>query len=300
MQMDLSGVGNLQMAYAPADFPEPDLIDNKNQVSITNTVSNLTLHYISDNVEKQQQSRAWKRKVRDIIQNHQEQILQFFISPMRSDHPLQIARQILTKYGKLYPSYDTSRPVPTLLKDYLVDISSNGLDSLNQYIDGLMRTREKDTPVLRWTSMSKQLLDHMRDVGDELIRIDQRLKNECSHLDTVIEKVSTIVNLPNPGVDGFEEMMTQYIEKQFQKHPIEQVYWDYVYTLQKYAALRDILIPQRVANISEPICCICMIEPIVMAMVPCGHTFCTNCSKRTMACHICRQAVTTRLRIYFG
>jgi hypothetical protein len=221
MQMDLSGVGNLQMAYAPADFPEPDLIDNKNQVSITTAVSNLTLHYISDTVEKQQQSRAWRRKVRDIIQNHQEQILQFFISPMRSDHPLQIARQILTKYGKLYPSYDTSRPVPTLLKDYLVDISSNGLDSLNQYIDGLMRTREKDTAVLRWTSMSKQLLDHMRDVGDELIRIDQKLKNECSHLDTVIEKVTTIVNLPNPGIDGFEEIMVKYIEKQFQKHLLQ-------------------------------------------------------------------------------
>ena len=40
--MDISCVqGNLQMtAYAPADFPEPDLIDNKNMPNLTTTVSN--------------------------------------------------------------------------------------------------------------------------------------------------------------------------------------------------------------------------------------------------------------------
>ena len=286
--------------YSPADFPDADIVDNKNHIGISTTVSNLTLYHISDNVEKQQQSRIWRRKVREIIQNHQEQILQFFIKPLTSDHPLQIARQLLTKYGKLYPSYDSSRPTPSLLKDYLVDISSNGLDTLNKYINGLMLANVKDTPVTRWTSMSRHMLDYMRDTGDELIRIDQKLKNECLHLDSVTEKVTTLINLPNPDIDGFEEMMAQYIEKQFEKHPIHQVYWDYLYTLQKYSALRDILIPQRIVNISEPICCICMTEPIVMAMVPCGHSFCTNCSKRTMACHICRQAVTSRMRIFFG
>jgi len=286
--------------YSPADFPDADIVDSKNNIGISTTVSNLTLYHISDNVEKQQQSRIWRRKVREIIQNHQEQILQFFVKPLTSDHPLQISRQLLIKYGKLYPSYDSSRPTPLLLKDYLVDISSNGLDTLNKYINGLMLANLKDTPVTRWISMSRNMLDYMRDTGDELIRIDQKLKNECIHLDSVTEKVTSLINLPNPDIDGFEEMMKRYIEKQFEKHPIHQVYWDYVYTLQKYSALRDILIPQRIVNISEPICCICMTEPIVMAMVPCGHSFCTNCSKRTTACHICRQVVTSRMRIFFG
>ena len=115
-----------------------------------------------------------------------------------------------------------------------------------------------------------------------------------------MEKVSQLVALPNPELDGFQEIMEKYIEKQFEKTDLQTVYWDYIFTLQKYSILRDILIPQRITNQSDPLCCICMTEPIVMAMSPCGHTFCTNCSKRTVVCHICRQQVVSRLRVFFG
>jgi hypothetical protein len=37
-----------------------------------------------------------------------------------------------------------------------------------------------------------------------------------------------------------------------EKHPIESLYWDYIYTIQKYSGLRDILIPQRTAATNEP------------------------------------------------
>ena len=307
MQMDAMGVQgelvNMQVTavYAPADFPDVEVIDTKHQVNLTNSVSNVILYHMYDTVEKHQQSRLWRRKVREIIQNHQEQILQFFTKPMSNEHPLRTARALMAKYGKALHQESYKNP-PSFLKDYIVDISSNGIDSLNEYIETLMKSpsRCKDSPVTRWTSMTRQMLDYMRDVGDELIRIDQKLKDECSHLDTIVDKVMSLIALPDPEIEGFENMMEQYIEKQFMNHPIQNVYWDYIYTLQKYSALRDILMPQRLVNISEPICCICMTEPIVMAMVPCGHTFCTNCSKRTIVCHVCRQAVTNRLRIFFG
>ena len=95
-------------------------------------------------------------------------------------------------------------------------------------------------------------------------------------------------------------MMELYIEKQFMNHPIESLYWDYINTLHKYSLLRDMLIPQRIANQIEPLCCICMNDPIITAMVPCGHTFCGNCSKRSTVCHVCRQIITSRLRVFFG
>lgn len=301
-QMDLSGVQleNLQITavYDPPEFPDQNQT-NECEV-LTNTISNLALYHISDKANKSQESRVWRRKVREIIQSHQEQILQFFVKPIPVDHTLNVATQLLIRYGKMYPMYDPSRHPPKLLRDYIVDISSNGLDSLNEYIDGLMKARVKDTPSARLISISKNLLDYMRDVGEELIRIDDKLKKECLHVDSIVEKVSHLIDLPNPEIDGFEAMMELYIEKQFAKHPIHAVYWDYIYTLQKYSALRDILIPQRIVNTSEPICCICMTEPIVMAMIPCGHTFCTNCSKRTTICHVCRQGVTNRLRLFFS
>ena len=82
----------------------------------------------------------------------------------------------------------------------------------------------------------------------------------------------------------------------------ETLYWDYINTVQKYAILREILMPQRTSLLTtnDPICCICMTETVVIVFTPCGHTFCTNCSKRSVVCHICRQMVTNRVRIYFG
>lgn len=288
--------------YASADFPDIDTPEIKPQAGIQNAISHLVLHHISDGQEKIQQSRLWRRKVREILQNHQEKILQFFTKPLPNDHPLKTAHIFLTKYGKSFPlaSFDQSRTLPQHLKECIIDISGSGVTVLNDYINTLMESRPTESPVSKWTYMSRNLLDYMRDTGDELIRLDQRLKDECAYLDSVAEKVLQITALPNPGVDGFQEMMELYMEKQFLNHPIDTLYWDYIHTLQKYSVLRDILVPQRMANQVEPLCCICMVEPILMAMVPCGHTYCRNCSKKTIVCSVCRQAVTSRLRVFFG
>jgi hypothetical protein len=286
--------------YAPADFGDANGADLRPQALLNNVVPQVVMYHISDAAEKQQQSRIWRRKVRDIIQNHQETILQFFTKPLPTDHPLKVANALLKKYGKV-PSVvsETPRPPSQYFKDYLTDPSGQGFIEINQYISDLEKSRSADTPLTRWTNMSRNMLDYMRTIGDELIRLDQKLQNECRLLDSVAEKVVQITNLDDPDIEGFKEMMETYIQKQFEKHPIESIYWDYIYSIQKYSTLRDILMPQRTANVVEPLCCVCMTEVVVMAFSPCGHTFCTNCCKRTMQCHVCRQLITGRLKLYF-
>ena len=281
--------------YAPADFPDANGLT---QSGIMNTISRVTLYHISETSDKLQQSKQWKRKVREILQNHQERVLQFFTNPVTNEHPLKVAQLLLAKYGKAN-KVEVNKNTQ-FLKDFIKEAEPKGSDQLNEYLETLSGNRSKDTPIHRWMSMSRHMLDYMRDVGDELLRIDQKLQSECQQIDSVIDKVTQLIGLPDPEIDGFQDMMEAYIEKQFKKHPIEDIYWEYIYTLQKYSILRDILIPQRLSNQSEPVCCICMTEPIIMAMIPCGHTFCTNCSKRSIVCHVCRQQVTNRVRIFFG
>jgi hypothetical protein len=163
-----------------------------------------------------------------------------------------------------------------------------------------MKSRSGDHQCQRWTSMSKQLLDYMRDTGDELIRLDQRLQSECIRIDTVAEKISQLVALPNPELDGFQEMMDSYIQKQFSLEILRNSTGIIFSPCRNIRHLRDILLPQRAVTQSDPLCCICMTEPVVIALAPCGHTFCTNCSKRTVVCHICRQGVVSRLRVFFS
>jgi hypothetical protein len=301
MNQDDQGVlgGAVQggIVYASPDFPDAEEV--KSHSSVTMAVSNVILYHVSEAVEKQNQHRTWKRKVREILQNHQEKILEFFTKPMGDAHPLKLAHTLLMKYGKI-SNYDSTRAIPQYFKDFIVESPQTGILQINKYLSDLFELQSSDTPVHKWLTMSRHMLDYLRDTGDELIRLDNRLQMECQRIDSVVEKVSQLVSLPDPEIEGFQEMMDKYIEKQFETNNLECLYWDYIFSLQKYSVLREILIPQRLANQSEPLCCICMTETIVMAVVPCGHTFCTNCAKRNIICHVCRQHVTSRLRLFFG
>lgn len=295
MQSDENDMGQ----YAPADFQE--VLTDRPLTSISTVVTNVSLYHTSEGADRIQQSKLWRRKVRDILQNHQERIIQFFTKPLPTDHPMKAAHTLLSKYGKnVSTHFDNSRGPPMFFKEFIIDTSGNGFQSLNTYIADLEKARAADVPAIRWSNMTRHMLDYMRDVGDELLRIDQKLQSECNLLDLIVDKVIQLVSLENPGVDGFERVMEEYIDKQFEKHPIEALYWDYIDSVQKYSALRDILMPQRTSNVTEPVCCICMTEVAMVVFTPCGHTFCTNCSKRTNICHVCRQLVGTRVRIFFG
>ena len=290
--------------YASANFPDADGNDTRQFGSLMNTVNHVSLYHMAEGQEKQALTKTWKRKIRDIMQNHQEQILQFFTKPIPETHPLRSAQMILQRFGKPISSstFDYSKSPPTIFKDCIQDVSGRGLSEINKYILDLEKTKIHDSPQGRWISMTKNMLDYMHTVGDELSRLDQQLKAECDVLDMVVEKVNQILLLPQPDVPGFQDIMELYVKKQFEAHPIEKLYWDYIHTVQKYGVLREILLPQRTSLLTsnDPICCICMTETVVIAFVPCGHTFCTNCSKRNVACHICRQYITSRLRLYFG
>lgn len=287
--------------YAPADFPDVDTVDRP-QNTLMNSVNLVSLYHLSDVTEKIQQAKAWRKKIRDILQNHQERILQFFTKPLPTDHPLKIAHTLLTRYGKNHvtSNFDLSKNPPQFFKDFIVDTSDQGYQQLSKYIVDLEKTRMNEPPITRWMSMMRHMLEYMRDVGDEILRIEQKIQSECALLDSVVEKVTHLSGLGNPGVDGFEEVMEEYIAKQFEKHPIEPLYWDYIHTVQKYSGLREILMPQRISSQIEPVCCICMAEVAVTAFVPCGHIFCMNCSKKTTMCHVCRQPVSSKMRLYFS
>lgn len=288
------------MIYAPADFSDAQGNELKIGGSLTSTVSNVSLYHTTEANEKAQQSKQWKKKIRDIIQNHQERILEFITKPLPTDHPLKIARNLIQKYGRSANiTYDIHRPTPQLMKDYVMDLSGQGISEINKFIVSLESAKSAESALQRQASITRGLLDYMRDVGDELIRVDQALQNECNHLDLVTEKVVQLVSIEPPELEGFNTMMESYIQKQFEKHPIEKLYWDYINTMQKYLALRDILTSQRLLSVSEPLCCVCMMESIIIAFAPCGHTFCTNCAKRAISCYVCRGTVQNRVKLYF-
>jgi len=294
-------------AFASANFPDADGAAPAN--SLTQTITSVSLFHLNDINEKHQTAKLWRKKVRDIIQSHQEDIINFLTIdplPLPEDHVVKMANTLLTKYGKILSpgtnssGFDTSKASLVYLKDYIVDTPTAGIDELNQFIKGLEDAKVSETALQRWTFVTKSLLDYMKNVGDELINLDEKLQRECRQLDTAAEKILQVSTLDDLEVEGFHEMIQTYIKKLFEKHPIEALYWNYISTVQKYSAIREILTSQRVMNSAEPLCCVCMTEVVVIAFSPCGHTFCSNCSKKTAFCHICRQHIQARVKLYFS
>jgi len=287
-------------AYAPADFNELDG-QEINAQPIHNAVSHgISYHTYSMN-DHLHQSRVWRKKLRDLIQYHRESIIQFLVKPIPKEHTVSSAHMFLQKYGKNPVSYtfDASKAPPAFLKEYIADVSGQGFAELEVYMKTLEATFSSDPPTVKWTNMTKNLIDYMKTLGDELIKVEHSLNNECVLMDQFVDKVNQLLTLGNPGVDGYEATMEALIKKQFETHTIERLYWNYIHTLQKYSSLYDILVQPKIISSNEPTCCVCMTDPSSIVFSPCGHTFCQNCARKPVVCHICRQVVQGRMKVYF-
>ena len=107
----------------------------------------------------------------------------------------------------------------------------------------------------------------------------------------------------NSALPGLIDAFGKYAEEIYNSSKIETTYKDLVGVYKKWNLCREIITLQNFVkeDIREPTCAICLIEPITQAVIPCGHTFCSNCSKKLhMSCGICRGLVRERIRLYFS
>jgi hypothetical protein len=152
-QGPLGGAVQGGAVYAsPNDFPDMlEPLHTKQNVNIEMTVGNVILHHVSESADRQNQHRTWRRKVREILMNHQEKILQFFTKKLPDSHPLKTAHILLTKYGKAF-AHD--RQIPQFFKDFISESPQTGLEQLNKYLNELSNSRSQDSPVGKWLNMS--------------------------------------------------------------------------------------------------------------------------------------------------
>ncbi|NBP57196.1 hypothetical protein EBU71_11820, partial [bacterium] len=99
-------------------------------------------------------------------------------------------------------------------------------------------------------------------------------------------------------IDSF----SKYATKIYESSQFEENYKELVEAYKKWNICRQIISNQLLlkSEKSEPQCSICLLEPVSSVIVPCGHTFCTNCSKKqNTTCFICRGKIRERVKLYF-
>ena len=112
--------------------------------------------------------------------------------------------------------------------------------------------------------------------------------NNIEELDKIISKETSII-LKNMIIDISNELLNENYAKQlldiYNKFYIKHL--NYVNQLKSINCLNN-----------KPICNICIQNEINTVLLPCGHTFCNNCTNIMSRCGLCREPINNIKKIF--
>ena len=99
------------------------------------------------------------------------------------------------------------------------------------------------------------------------------------------------------------ESSEAYLKTVFDKNQIGEAYGTLIEAYRRFLTVRDIVVMMRAvqSNENEPLCTICLEDPVLYCVSPCGHTYCNNCIKRQVStCFMCRTVIKDKIRLFFS
>lgn len=239
-----------------------------------------------------------RRRLREIAIQHTNEVFSFLQRPDRTPHLNGIAELIVRRYGHDIPSLH--RHQTPISRDLNLDIS---MSSVIPYFDEQISSVTSGGTFADLASMIRWAITHYKQLGEQIIELDATLKQKLEMIDKLHARMPFVTGLATneayqPLLNAFEH----YIEQTYRDANIEAVYKDLINTYKRWIVLRELITAQMaVTTTSEPLCSICLSDSVSSAIVPCGHTFCTSCTRKmTNLCYICRVPVREKMKLYFS
>jgi hypothetical protein len=295
--------------YAPADFQDAQETQPP-QISLDPTftgtivpysqlVTNVTNRHLQEVKEKTvspaTNGNAWRKRIKEFMGQKNEDLIGFLRKPL-SQHPtLSQADSFLRKFGVLQ-----FQPTHHSLRDILLDCSGESL--IGKIEEELLAVGPSSS--VKLTEQIRWLYDAYKIAGENVMKQETILRAKLDLMDKMHQRTMGLLDLPiNESSAPFQEATLQYLEAFFKEQNIEGDYNAYIEAYRRFVAIKEIITTFRFTdNVDkEPLCCICLTEPVSHCITPCGHTFCSSCVKRQLTtCYMCRTTVKDRVRIFFG
>jgi hypothetical protein len=180
-------------------------------------------------------------------------------------------------------------------------LSANRIfEKFNQTLPG--STAADGSGIQHLSLQLKHLYQQYKTVGEEVMRLEALLNQKTNLLDKLHERQNIVLNLKNnEALPGLLDAFGTYMTEIFKETNFEATYTELIQAHQQWNLLREILsVQQLMTEQKDPLCSICVAEPVTHCVAPCGHTFCTGCVKRlTMSCYLCRGSVRERVKLFF-
>jgi len=281
----------------------PDLYDTSVPGKYRSTVSNILSKHctevklLSEDMI-QTTSHLSKKKLKDLITKQNNEIFSFMIDPEKVPTSLGAAETIFRRYGREVPSIKIQ---PSIGTDLNLDMSLD--QTLSEFNDEMLRTRT-NSGISDFISNTRWLSAQYKTIGEEVLRLETTLFQRIDVLDKLHQRVPMITGLAhNDALPELVDSFTKYAESVYESSKFEENYHQLVEAYKKWNICRELLSVHTLMkkDTSEPPCSICIVESVSYTIVPCGHTYCSGCSKKqNTSCFICRGPIRERVKLFFA
>ncbi len=238
----------------------------------------------------------WKRRLRDFLATKNNDLLDFLKVPPSSHTTLGPGETLLRRFGN--PNVNPNHPS---VRDMVLDASGEDVAAeVNSILNGLW----KGGGVKDYALQTITLFEEYRTAGEKVLAAQAALKVKLDKLDKVQGKLSVLFDIgKNEKLPPLMEASEAFLAEIFRENQIEEEYKALIAAYRRFVILREVITTARtvLAQESEPLCSICFQNSVNWAFVPCGHTLCTDCSRRQYGtCYMCRRAIKEKVQIFFG
>jgi hypothetical protein len=254
-----------------------------------------------------------RKKIRELIAKQNNEVFSFLQHPERTPSAIGIAETLFRRYGHDAPTY---RGTSSISRELNVDVSmSPVLTEVTAALAAIGVGGSVDassvpasvsvghSPLSVLTHQLRWIFQQYKATGEEVQRLEALLQQKTQALDKLQQRLPLITNLTtNDAYPPLLEAFQAYLQNAFRNSQIETTYRELVEAYKKWQVLRELVALPSLANSEsrEPLCSVCITDPITHAIAPCGHTFCTNCVRRmSHQCYICRGQAREKVKLYF-
>ena len=239
---------------------------------------------------------GWKGRLREFLSKKNRELLDFLKLSINSHPTLGKGEAILRRFGNI--TINAKHPS---IRDLVLDVS--GADSVAE-IETILVSMRTDNGIKNFTECIRFVYEQYREAGEEALKQEVILKGRLATLDKLQGKVVALLELdPTIAYQPLMEASELYLTTVFEKNQIGEAYGALIEAYRRFLTVRDIVLMMRAVqtNENEPLCTICLEEPVSYCVSPCGHTFCTTCLRRqSAACFMCRTVIRDKIRLYFS
>ena len=241
-----------------------------------------------------------KKKLKELISKHNNEIFRFMAKPDKTPQIIGIAETIFRRYGHEIPTMK-GHNTGSILRDLNLDVSLD--ETVALFDEGLKKNRTVGGGLEEFMKQTRWIFNQYKNIGEEILRLETNLYQKIDILDKLNSRTPIITSLSNNDVlPELIDTFTKYADTVYKSTNIEENYKELVEEYKKWNICRQIIsFNSNFRNeTNDPQCAICLTDPITTAIVPCGHTFCGNCvKKQNTTCYICRGTIRERLKLFF-